>query len=60
MGRDYFHNDDGFKPTVQVKLDGEIIGRSFRNKGEALEYLRRHEELSKEEINRRVRFIYNN
>lgn len=60
MGREYSRNEAGFKSTVQIKLDGTLVDRGFRNKGEAIQYLQKHEQLSKEEISRRVRFIYNN
>ena len=61
MGRSFRggRDENGIKRTVQVKVDGNLIERGFRNKGEAIDYLRREEGLEKHEIKRRVRFIFN-
>jgi hypothetical protein len=59
VGREYSRNEAGFKQTIQVKLDGVVIERPFRNRGEAIQYLQRTENLTKQEINKRVRFIHN-
>jgi hypothetical protein len=59
MGRDYNSKqyDTGFKSVVQVRLDGFLVERPFRNKGEAIAYLQKTEGLSKQDIARRVKFI---
>lgn len=58
MGREYDRNEMGFKTTVQVKIDGVLLDRSFRNKGEAMQYLQKAEDMTRQEINKRVRFIF--
>lgn len=60
VGRREFRNEDGFKNTVQVYLDGIRIERPFRNKGEAISYLQKEEDLTREDIKKRVRFIFGN
>ncbi len=57
MGRDYSRNEAGFKTTIQIRLDGVVLDRGFRNKGEAIAYLQKSEGLNKQEIARRVKFI---
>lgn len=59
MGREYSVNEAGFKQKIQIKLDGVLIERGFRNKGEAVAYLKKNEDLTKEDINKRVRFVSN-
>jgi len=53
------HDEFGLKNKVSVKIDGVPLDRAFRNKGEALTYLKKTEGLAKQDINRRVRFIFN-
>ncbi len=59
MGREFSRNEAGFKTTVQVKLDGVLLDRAFRNKGEAMNYLQKTEQLTRQDIQKRVRFIFN-
>lgn len=56
MGRSYDHDDNGFKRKVQIKVDGELLERDFRNEGEAREYLRK-QGFTKEDVARQVKFI---
>jgi hypothetical protein len=60
VGRRFGRNNQGYKQTVQVRLDGVLLDRNFRNKGEAVTYLQREEDLTREEIKKRVRFVHNN
>lgn len=60
MARRFSRNNQGLKQTVQIVLDGFIIDRGFRNKGEATDYLIREEDLTREDIKKRVRFVFNN
>lgn len=60
MGRRHeSRTEEGFKNVVQVSLDGILIERNFRNKGDAIAYLQRTEDLSREDINKRVKFVFN-
>jgi hypothetical protein len=58
MGSRDTRNEFGYKNKVQIEIRGEgILKREFRNRGEAINYLRNHRGMSKDEINKRVRFI---
>jgi uncharacterized membrane protein YcaP (DUF421 family) len=56
MSRSYDHNEFGLKQKIQLRIDGELLDREFRNVGEARQWLQR-EGYSKEEITRRVKFL---
>ena len=60
MSRGFNRNNRGAKQTVTVYLDGVQIDRDFRNRGEATSYLQREEDLTRDEIKKRVRFSFNN
>lgn len=54
MGRSYERNEFGTKDRVYIEIRGEgRVERSFRNKGEAIDYLKK-EGYTKEFINRFV------
>lgn len=56
MSKRDFRDEYGMKQTLRVRLDGVVIERSFRNKGEAIAYLQDKKGLRKDEIARRVKF----
>jgi hypothetical protein len=58
VGRRFSRDENGQKQTVQVKIDGVLLDRGFRNKGEAISYLQRNEDMTRDDIKRRVRFIF--
>jgi hypothetical protein len=58
MGRTYSHNEAGFKQRVRVLIDGVAVARTFHNKGEAIQYLQKQEDMTKDDIRRRVRFTF--
>jgi hypothetical protein len=55
--REYERNEYGFKPKIQLRVDGEVLERMFRSEGEARKYLEREYGFNKNEINRRVKFL---
>jgi phage tail tube protein FII len=56
MSKKYEHTEYGTKPKVQIKINGELLDREFRNIGEAQDYLRK-EGFTKEDVARQVKFI---
>lgn len=56
MGRAYEHNEFGLKQKVQLRIDGELLSREFRNEGEARKWLQR-EGYTKDDIIRRIKFL---
>jgi hypothetical protein len=57
MAKREFRNEFGDKNKVRVKVDGKELNRQFRHRGEAIDYLKDNFGFTKDEINRRVRFI---
>jgi hypothetical protein len=59
MGREYDRNEFGGKNKTQVKINGSLVNRQFRNEGEARTWLKA-EGYTKEDLKKgTVKIIHN-